>query len=111
MKNRDSPVVYICSPFSGDIERNTRRAKAYSRLAVDRGCVPITPHLYLPDFISEEAERDLALACGLRLLDACQEIWICGGTVSAGMEREIQYAAAHGIPARHIKEDEINVRD
>ena len=35
------PLVYICSPFSGDIEGNTQRARAYSRFAVDQGAVPL----------------------------------------------------------------------
>ena len=110
-RNKDSPIAYICSPYSGDVERNTELARRYSRLAFDRGYVPLTPHLFLPAFVSEETERDKALAAGLRLLSACQEIWICGGTVSSGMRQEIQYAQAHGIPMRHVKEEELNVRD
>ena len=34
-RNRDSPVVYICSRYSGDVERNTELARQYSRLAVE----------------------------------------------------------------------------
>lgn len=109
--NKDSPIVYICSPYSGDVEMNVKKAKAYSRLAVDRGFVPLTPHLFLPAFISEETERKLALSAGLRFLSACQEIWICGGTVSPGMRNEIEHAKALRIPARCIKEEEINVCD
>lgn len=29
------PIVYICSPYSGDTERNIENAKRYSRFAVD----------------------------------------------------------------------------
>ena len=39
-RNKDSPIVYICSPYSGNIARNTELARRYSRLAVERGCVP-----------------------------------------------------------------------
>ena len=46
VKNKDSPIVYICSPYSGDVSRNLDRACRYSWFAVDEGCVPITPHLY-----------------------------------------------------------------
>lgn len=35
--------------------------KRYCRYAIDRGCVPIVPHLYLPSVLSEETERELAL--------------------------------------------------
>ena len=30
------PIVYICSPYSGDVERNTEKARRYSRFAVDQ---------------------------------------------------------------------------
>lgn len=110
-KNKDSPIVYICSPYAGDTVRNTERARRYSRLAIDRGCVPITPHLLLPQFLSEETEREKALLLGLRLLSVCQEMWICGGRVSEGMRREIQQARSLGLLVRHIKEEEIDVRD
>lgn len=109
--NKDSPVVYICSPYSGDVDANVKKARAYSRLAIDRGFVPVTPHLFLPQFISEETERELALSAGLKLLSVCQEIWACGGTISSGMKREIEHATQIGIPIRYIREDEINVRD
>lgn len=35
--------VYICSPCRGDYENNIQRAKEFSRAAVERGCIPITP--------------------------------------------------------------------
>lgn len=28
------PMVYVCSPYSGDIEKNTANARMYSRFAV-----------------------------------------------------------------------------
>ena len=31
------PIVYICSPFSGDVEGNVANARRYSRYAVDKG--------------------------------------------------------------------------
>ena len=43
------PVVYICSPYStGDIEQNLINARKYSRFAVDKGAIPIAPHLLFP---------------------------------------------------------------
>ncbi len=35
------PLVYICSPFSGDVEANTENARRYSRFAVDSSAIPI----------------------------------------------------------------------
>ena len=51
------PLVYICSPYSGNVEFNVSRARRYSRFAVDRGAIPIAPHLLLPQYMLEETER------------------------------------------------------
>ena len=110
-KNKDPSIIYICSLYSGDTARNAEMARRYSRYAVDRGCVPVTPHLYLPLFLSEETERELAIRLDLRLLDMCSELWACGGTISDGMRREIAHAKRKGIPVRYVKEEEIYVRD
>ena len=45
------PIVYICSPFSGDVETNVANARRYSRYAVDKGYIPIAPHLLFPQFL------------------------------------------------------------
>ena len=111
MGNRDSPIVYICSPYSGDVERNTLAARRYSRHATELGYVALAPHLLLPQYISEETERELAISIGLHLLSLCQEIWVCGDRVSDGMKREIENARMAGIPVRYVKEDEVHVRN
>ena len=33
--------VYICSPCRGDYENNIKRAKEYSRAAVEKGVIPV----------------------------------------------------------------------
>ncbi len=111
MKNRDSPVIYICSRYRGDIAHNMAMARRYSRYAADRGCVPLTPHLFLPQFLSEETERELAISMDLKLLERCDELWVCGDEISEGMAREIAHADGAGIPVRHITEEDIYVRD
>lgn len=111
LKNKDSPIAYICSPYSGDIPRNTLAARKYSRDATDKGYIALAPHLLLPQYLSEETERELAIRTDLRLLELCQELWVCGDRISEGMEREIAHARETGIPVRYVKEEEINVRD
>ena len=64
---------------------------------------------YLPLFLSEETERELAISLDLRLMDGCSELWVCGDVISDGMRREMAYAADIGIPIRHVKEEEIYV--
>ena len=62
------PIVYICSPYAGDVERNRKNAIRYCRFAVDHGAIPVAPHLFLPQFMSEETERELALSMGIAFL-------------------------------------------
>ena len=42
------PLVFICSPYAGDRERNAQRARAFCRFAVSEHCIPIAPHLLFP---------------------------------------------------------------
>ena len=39
------PLVYICSPYSGDIKKNTNNARRYCRYAVDKGVIPMGERL------------------------------------------------------------------
>lgn len=78
--------MYICSAFSGDMEGNTEKARAYSRFAVDQGAIPIAPHLLLPQFMKEDSERDLAMFMDIAILSKCKELWIFGSP-TAGMQR------------------------
>lgn len=98
------PVVYICSPYAGDVERNVLRARRYCRYAADQGCIPLAPHLLLPQFLDERTERDLALFMGIALLSKCAELWVFGETISPGMELEIQQARKKGKPIKYINE-------
>ena len=45
------PIVYICSPYSGNVNRNIEMARKYSRFAVDKYYLPIAPHLLFTQFI------------------------------------------------------------
>ena len=60
------PIVYICSPYAGDVSANVENARRYSRFAVDAGYIPIAPHLLFPQFLSDDdpKERQLGLFCG-----------------------------------------------
>ena len=79
------PIVYICSPFSGDTETNIEKARMYCKFAVDSGCIPIAPHLFFPQFLSDEnpKERNLAIFMDVALLSKCAELWVFGDTVFA----------------------------
>jgi len=100
------PMVYICSPLAGDIPGNIQKARGFSRFALDRGAIPIAPHLLFPQFMDDnaESERALALKMGLVLLDKCSELWYFGNTISPGMKAEISKALHRGMHVRHFTE-------
>lgn len=88
------PLVYICSPLSGDVEANNERTRAFCRFALEQGQIPLAPHLLFPQFMDDEdpAERELALFMDVILLGKCSELWVLGETVSAGIQIEIDVA-------------------
>lgn len=101
------PLVYICSPYAGDVARNTEAARRYSRFAVARGAIPVTPHLLYPQFMddADPAERKLALHFAQVLLDKCSEVWVFGERVSTGMAGEIERAKRRKRKIRHFDAD------
>lgn len=96
------PLVYVCSPYAGDVENNVANAKKYSRFAVENNAIPITPHLLYPQFMddSNEQEREMAMYFNYVLLGKCTELWVFGGVVSRGMAREINVAKKRRMKIR-----------
>jgi len=105
--NAFRPMVYICSPLSGNIAANQKNARRYCRFALDSGCIPLAPHLYFPQFMddSDGAERDLALFMDIVLLSKCDQMWVFGDRVSKGMSIEIEKAKRKGQPIRWFTYD------
>ena len=101
------PLVYVCSPLSGNIAENQEKARRYCRFAVDSGCIPLAPHLFFPQFMRDDAkaERDLALFMDIVLLSKCAELWVFGSTISKGMSIEIEKAKRKGQPIRYFTEE------
>ena len=106
------PLVYICSPFAGDEERNMEKARNYSRFAVRQACIPVAPHLLFPQFMDDSvpAERSIALFMGMVLLGKCEQVWVFGRTISAGMAAEIEKAEKKNILIRYFTEELEEVR-
>ena len=99
------PLVYICSPYAGDIEKNTYRARAFSRFAVEKKYIPIAPHLLCPQSLNEETERWLGLKMGIVFMVKCEEIWVFGDVVSEGMAAEIDKAKRMRKKIRYFTDD------
>ena len=102
------PLVYICSPYAGDIDGNVAKAIRYCRFAIDKGCIPIASHLLYPQILddSDAEERKLGLFFGMVLLDVCREIWIFSdGDYSKGMQAEYNRAVKKEYKIRYFSED------
>lgn len=98
------PLVFICSPYAGDRQRNTERARGFCRFAVSKNCIPIAPHLLFPQFMEENdpAQRSLGIFFGLVLQSKCKEVWVFGRRISKGMAVEIEKARERGLPIRYF---------
>ena len=101
------PLVYICSPYAGDIENNVSAARDYCRFAVGCGCIPLAAHLLYPQFMNDAdpEERKLALFFGKILMDKCDEVWVFGKTMSPGMKAEHDRAVRRGSRVRYFTQD------
>lgn len=97
-------LVFICSPYNGDIERNTLRARAYCRFAYSKGAVPFAPHLHNTQFLDEamQAERQAGIVLGLYVLSHCHELWCFGNKVTTGMRVELEAASKLDIPIKYF---------
>jgi hypothetical protein len=107
------PIVYICSPFSGAVDENVAAAQRYSRFAVDKGYIPVAPHLLFPQFLNDNdpKERQLGMSFGNALMSKCFEVWVFGSTISAGMEAEIKRAKWKNYCLRYFNENCEEVSD
>ncbi len=101
------PVVYICSPYAGDMERNTEAARKYSRFAVDQGYIPIAPHLLFPQFLHEDDpdERELGHFFGSAVMSKCAEVWVFGNKITDGMAADIRRARWRNSILRFFTEE------
>ena len=105
-KSAFRPLVYICAPFSGNIEGNKKKAAEFAHYAYKQECIPITPHLLFP-FMNDESkqERELALHMDLVLMGKCQEVWVLSERITAGMSAEIEKAQRRRQAVRYFRND------
>lgn len=98
------PLVYICSPYSGDIENNIKKARDFCRFALDQGQIPLAPHLMFPQFMkdADPAERELAIFMDIVLMGKCSEVWVLNERISEGMEIEITKAKLRRQKVRYF---------
>ena len=99
-------LVFICSPYRGDIERNTLRSQAYCRFAYTQGTVPFAPHLHNTQFLDESIseEHQAGIVLGLHLLSHCEELWVFGNQTTEGMRVEIEAARKMDMPIKYFND-------
>lgn len=96
-----SKKIYVCSPYGAKTEKeianNRRIALIACKAIIERGNIPVAPHIYFPQFLNDnkESEREFAIQAGFRAMNECDEIWICAPEekISSEMKREIRYAS------------------
>lgn len=106
---KENRLVYIASPYAGNIKVNEDFARKACRYAMEQSCTPMAVHLLYPQILKDEipAEREVGIRMGLRVLEACDELWLCGDRMSAGMQAELEAAEQLGIHVRQVSRQEI----
>ena len=102
---RKRPVVYVCSPLRGNVERNIYKAIGYSKYIYRHGGIPLAPHVIFTTFLDDNDPRDRAagMEMGLELLAICDELWAFGDKVSEGMAGEIAAAEELGLRVKRLE--------
>jgi hypothetical protein len=95
-------VVFVSSPYRGDVASNLALARAAAHEVFEAGHVPIVAHMYIPQVLDDDdpVERALGIGAALVLLARCDEIWVFGEP-SEGMRMEIDEARRLGVPVDH----------
>lgn len=103
-------LLYVCSPYRGEIRRNKEYARKLTKAALNSGFAPVTVHLYLTEVLDEEKpqERSRGMAAGRDILAQCSYILL--GTdygFSEGMKEEITLAAMNGLKMLYEKDGKL----
>ena len=102
-------IAYICSPLSGDINNNIKKAKLYGKYAFKRGMAPVIPHIYAEILCDDiPFERELGMRADRELLFKCDELWVCGDTITKGMKEEIHFAKMINMKIKYISNSEVD---
>lgn len=85
------PIVYLCNSGTGDTEQ-------YCRFALELGQIQLSPLSLLAAVQDEELKTHISSV----LLDKCQELWVFGDTITAGMKAAIDVAKRRRQPIRYF---------
>jgi hypothetical protein len=107
LDREDEPVsamlrVYTCHRFAADRVGAMRSLRRVCRQLIDEGCLPVCPQLFLPMFLDEGTERDVALRLCQEMIKDCDEVRVYGREITPGMRIEISFAETLGLPVRYV---------
>jgi len=101
-----NPIVFVAHPVSGDVTANLAKARSVIRKLEEEH----PKHTFVAPWIlscenwddGNVAEREQQIQRGLRVLEMCDELWLCGSKVSAGMLRETAHAIQHKLVLKDL---------
>ncbi len=92
-------LIFVCSPFAGDVEQNVANAIEYAKAVIANKLIPFVPHLHFTRILddNDSAQRKLGMALGQAMLLKCKAMWVFGDRLSNGMIEEIKFCFNHDI--------------
>ena len=96
-------LIYLCSPY-GEKKENFYKTQRLLEDIFEHGNMAFAAHLWFPLWTTDRIE---GMRAGLKILSACDEVWVYGKP-SVGMREEINYAKTHGIPVVYKEESDDN---
>lgn len=97
-------IVYVCSPYSGNVSENVQKAKRAMLFCLKQGHAPFAPHLLYPQILDDSlpSERELGMNAGMEVLGAADMMYVFGDVISVGMQLEIDEAKFMKVPIIRI---------
>lgn len=95
--------VYIAHPYSGKRRNKKKVEKIIKRLFKENPDMLYISPIHTFGFIYFDVEYYYGLTYCLKLLESCDELWLCEGwEKSEGCKIEHDYAKKHGIPIKYL---------
>lgn len=98
-------VVYIAHALGQgeDREKNRAAAARWVAWAASQGFAPVATWITLAGEWDESSKnRERGIAIDSVLVERCDEVWLCGGRITPGMQHEADHARLRHILVRDL---------